>query len=252
MDESQEKIRRQALPWDGDSVVQFYLEGHPSFPYREQFIQLFLEAYRSYLAGCPRASIIVAGEALLRATYDRLIQLRRTGRQLSIRRTRRPIPLNDQTPVDVLYTLTDEVSFCEAIRSVDEAAVYPEHVIKLLFAVKDLRNRAAHGELPLLDEWDPDDPRPPERLEELLWSGTFEFPEGYRFIPSKNGSEWFTFDLRNYKCGSLKPLRFEDRFAAIQYLLVLEAIARMRQGAPDVPNALANKSLNPTGNRPAS
>ena len=97
-----------------------------------------------------------------------------------------------------------------------------------MFVIKELRNRAAHGDLPFLDDWDPDDPRPPEQLKKILLDDAFEFPEGYRFIPSKQGAKRFTFDLREYKCGSFKLLSWEARFAAIQYLLVLKLITKLR------------------------
>jgi hypothetical protein len=229
MKDSQETIRRQALPWDGEPVVQFYLKTHPAFPYREQFRQLFREAYHTYLAACPRASIIVAGEALLRAIYDCTIQLLASGANVTIRRGRRQaLPLDNATPIDVLYHLTDELTFFDAIQVLQKSKVYPNDLINLMFVVKDLRNRAAHGDLPVLDDWDPDDPRPSEQFIKMLSDDTFEFPEGYRFIPSTHGAEWFTFDLRKYKCGSFKPLAWEERFAAMQYLLVLEVITKLK------------------------
>jgi hypothetical protein len=229
VEDAQTQVRRQALPSDGDSVVQSFLEAHPSFPYREHFAQLLVEAHRAFLAGCPRASIIVAGEALLRAIYDGIVQHIRVGNTITISRGRRQVLLAADSAADLLFGLADDVSFCQAIDALKEAQAYSDDLIHQMFVVKDLRNNAAHGEFPILDEWDPDDPRPPEQIEELRWNPDFEFPEGYRFIPSKQRSEWFTLDLRNYNCNSLKPLAIEDRFAAIQYLLVLTALARMRR-----------------------
>ena len=78
MEETLETIRRKALPWDGEAVVAFYLNADPLFPYREQFAKLFLEAYHAYLAGCPRASIVIAGEALLRAIIEAISKMRDT------------------------------------------------------------------------------------------------------------------------------------------------------------------------------
>jgi hypothetical protein len=221
------QLCRQALPWDGDSVVQFYLDAHPTFPYRERFAQLFIEAYHAFLAGCPRASMVISGEALLRAIYERIIQWISTGNKLTVSRSRRPLSLEAGTPTDVLFGLADELSFCQAIDALKETKAFSEDDIHLMLVVKDLRNAAAHRELPILDEWDPKDPRPSEELTEMLWNDS-QPSEGYRFIPSRQRSDWFAFDPRKYKCGSLRPLSVEDRFAAIQYLLVLESVAKMR------------------------
>jgi hypothetical protein len=229
MQEAHTEICRKALPWDGDSVIQFFLETHPSFPYRDQFVQLFLEAYHAFLAGCPRASIIVGGEALLRAIYDRIVQhVQKTGNSLTVPRGRRPLSQSADNATEVLFALTDELSFCQAVEVLKKTNDYSSDVISLMLVIKDLRNKAVHGDLPILHEWDPDDPRPNEQMQEILFKQDFEFPEGYRFIPSKQRPEWFTFDLRKYKCGSLKQLSTEDRFAAIQYLLVVQALASMR------------------------
>lgn len=67
-------IRREALPRDGDTVVDLYLQAHPRFLYRDNFITLWREANHSYLAGCYRASMIVAGTALMRTTLDFNVQ----------------------------------------------------------------------------------------------------------------------------------------------------------------------------------
>jgi len=60
-----------------------------------------------------------------------------------------------------------------------------------------------------------------------LLRGEIGFPEGYRFIPFRNGTQWFNFDCREYPCGPLKDLSPEDRFAAIQYLLVVDAVSKL-------------------------
>lgn len=224
-----EVIRREALPWNGECVVKFYLESHPSFPYREEFIKLFIEAYHSYLAGCPHASIIIAGEALLRAIYDKIIRLIATDHNITILKNKgHSISIGNETPLDVLNQLADKFSFYEAIRTLEKLNIYSPATINHMFVVKELRNRAAHNNFPLLDDWDPDEPRSPEQIRKILIEPNFEFPEGYRFLPRKDSSDWFTIDLRKYKCGSLKSLWWEDRFAAIQYLLVLEVISEMK------------------------
>ncbi len=225
--------RAKALPWRGSSVVEFYLSAHPSFPYRMQFISLIKEAHDSFIAGCPRASVIVAGEALLRAIYDKIIRLANEGHEFEIPRRRRA-NLKIQRGVDtgILFELTDHVSFSEAVKLLADSGLFENDFITILYVIKSLRNDAVHGDFPFLDtKWDPDDPRPAEQRRELLFSQTFEFPEGYRFIPSRvptlAANSWFTIDLRKYRCGSLKSLAFEEQFAAIQYMLVLDALEKL-------------------------
>ncbi|MEP0873297.1 hypothetical protein NDA01_26405 [Trichocoleus desertorum AS-A10] len=229
MEQDREEIYKKALPWDGKSAVDFYLKSHPCFPYREQFAKLFSEAYRAYLAGCPRASIITAGEALLRAIYDEIISLVACGYNITIPKSKgRSVSIKADAPRDTLFQLADECSFNEAIKALQHLNIYSQELINRIFVVKELRNKATHGEFPVLDIWDPDEPRPRDEFLKIFLNPEFEFPEGYRFRSRSNSSDWFTFDPRKYKCGSLKPLDWESRFAAIQYLLVLEVITEMR------------------------
>ena len=228
MQDTQETIRRQALPWNGEPVVQFYLKAHAAFPYRGQFLQLFREAYLTFVAACPRASIIVAGEALRRVIYDCIIQRLAGGTPVvRLSSDREPLRLNSATSAEGLSHLAEALTFHEAIQVLQKSNVYSPELIKLMFIVKELQHRAAHDDFPVLDLWEPDEPSSDEEFMHMLSDNTFAFPEGYRFIPSKQGREWFTFDLRKYKCGSLKPLAWEERLAAIQYLLVLEVIDKL-------------------------
>lgn len=222
MDDDSKALLREALPWNGEPVVDFYVKAHPSFPFREQFVQLLFEAYHAYLARCPRASIIVAGEALLRAVYDRIVELSTQGKITLPKGKRTPLNLEG---VAQLYKLADVLSYCQALEVLKKSGVYPQDLVDQLFVIKDLRNCAAHGDLPLLDYWDPDDPRPEGIFAQLL-RGEIEIPEGYRFW-LKNRRNWFAFDCREHKCGSLRHLSPEDRLAAIQYLLVVNAISKL-------------------------
>jgi hypothetical protein len=42
--------------------------------------------------------------------------------------------------MDVLYRLTDELTFYEAIQVLQKSKVYPDDLLNLMFVVKDLRN----------------------------------------------------------------------------------------------------------------
>jgi hypothetical protein len=95
-----------------------------------------------------------------------------------------------------------------------------------MFVIKELRNRAIHGQLPVIDYYDPDDPRPKEDFIKLL-NGDIKIPEGYRFMPNKDRKEWITFACRDHGVGTLTGLSFQDRYAAIQYVFAIETIAGM-------------------------
>jgi hypothetical protein len=125
--------------------------------------------------------------------------------------------------------LPDNLTFCEALDLLKQNQLLPDPTLDVAYKVKGLRNHAAHGQFPFLDEWDPDEPRllgSPEH-NQLLWDTSFVFPEGYRFVPSKKRATWFSFDCRRHYCGSPKQLGVEMQYAAIQYCLVVDALLRM-------------------------
>jgi hypothetical protein len=221
---------RNALPSAseviGEAIVpEIWLSTH-----RDDFVKLFLEAYQAYLAGCPRASIIVAGESLLRAIFARIeseVVQRRAPLTVQARGGRAKTVGTDFEVAE----LPEYLTFCEALDLLRQNRLLPDRVLELAYTVKDLRNHAAHGQFPLLDQWDPDSPRPlPERMlliESAVKNEAFVFPEGYRFVPSKRRGTWFTFDCRRHRCGSFKELGIEEQYAAIQYCLVVDALLRM-------------------------
>ena len=220
--------RREIYPWDGDTLVDILKRAHPNFPYKDQFAELFLEAYHAYEAGCPHASIITAGEAFLRIVYDRIIHLLSDGKEIKISKGKRLQTFNADSPIEVIFNLTDEMTFCEAIYGMKNANIFAKELIDKMFVIKDLRNRATHGELPLLDDWDPDESdRDWDETWKIITKGEKKFPEGYRFIGRKGSSEWNHIDIKKYQCNSLKPLPYKDRFAVIQMLLVIEVITEM-------------------------
>lgn len=211
--------RANAIRFDRDLIVDLYVNAHPSFPHRDEFLQLIEEAHRTFLGGCPRASMITAGEALLRVIYVKLVQIaaQRNGLTYSDT-TGRSISLG----ADDLQEPDDELGFCNALEALKQNRRYKQAVTNRLYIIKELRNRAAHGQFPVLDYWDPDDPRSKEEFVKML-HGEVEIPEGYRF-KFKGRRSWVTFNCREHACGSLKPLPWLDRYAAIQLAFVLETI----------------------------
>jgi hypothetical protein len=208
----------------GDALVpELWLTSH-----RDDFVKLFLEAHWAYLGGCPRASIFVAGESLLRAVFARIeseVFQRKTPLTVKARSGRTKTVGTD---FDVAE-LPEYLTFCEALDLVKQNQILSDPALDVAYTVKDLRNHAAHGQFPLLDYWDPDEPRPIDSPEyaQVMWEKSFIFPEGYRFVPSKKRGTWFTFDCRRHYCGSFKDLGIEEQYAAIQYCLVVDALLQM-------------------------
>jgi hypothetical protein len=214
-----EEVRAKALPWPGDNVVDGYLMLHPDLKYREQCIQLLLEAYHAFLAGSNRASIIVAGEALLRLVYDRIVCFVGNGHKIRFYKEDRTLTILDQNK-DPL-TLCDRLTFCDALQALKQTNLYPPEMIDKAYAVKDLRNLAAHGELPVLSEWDPDEPRNDEEFKKMFSSESYEFPEAYQFWRG-NPRRLVRLNMREYAPATFRSIGWEDRFAGIQFLLVVD------------------------------
>ncbi len=220
-----ENLRREVLPWHGEAVTKMYVSAK-ALPYGEGFAFLMREAYHSYLAACPRASVITSGEALLRAIYDKIAKRLIQQGELSLRHTRnKNITLNSQNK-EHIYFLSDYLTFDQAIRISNQELLFSDQQIKNMLVVKSLRNDAAHGEFPVLDYWDPDDPRPEDKFLAFM-RGEISISEGYRFIPSRGDKAWFNFACRDYNCGSMSQLSVEDRFAAIQLSLVFKLVSEL-------------------------
>lgn len=216
-----------ALPNATELIVEAIVPEVWLSTHLEDFLKLFLEGYQAYLAGCPRASIIVAGESLLRVVFARI--------ESEILQRKTPLTVQTRGKAKTVGTdfevaeLPEYLTFCEALDLLKQNRLLPAPTLDVAYTVKDLRNHAAHGQFPLLDQWDPDEPRPhgsPER-HRMRRDKSFTFPEGYRFIPSKKRGAWFTFDCRRHYCGSFKELGVEMRYAAIQYCLVIDTLLQM-------------------------
>jgi hypothetical protein len=216
------KVGREALPWPGNDVVNAYLTLHPKFKYREQCIQLLLESYHAFLAGCPRASIIVAGEALLRFVYDRIICFVGDGGTIEITRKGKArgqaLTLDRETDP---WVLDDQLPFCDALQALRRTRLCPSEMIDKAYAVKDLRNCAAHGELPVLSDWDPDEPRNDEEFEKMFSKEDYEFPEAYQFWRRDDPSRAIRLDMRKYAPVTFRSIGWEESFVGIQFLLVI-------------------------------
>lgn len=237
-----------ALPSASELIVENLVPEVWFSAYRDDFLKLFLEAYRAYLSDSPRASIIVAGESLLRVLFARIeseIVQRAMPLSLQVKGRRAKTAAMDFEVTDLAEYLT----FCEAIDLLKQNNLLPAPVLDIAYTVKDLRNRAAHGQFPLLDDWDPDDPRPPDSLEykRLLRGESITSLEGYRFISSRRRGTWFTFDCRMHYCGSIKQLGIEGRYAAIQYCLVTEVLLQVFNSTIRAGDRVRRKGAETTG-----
>ncbi len=227
MSDSHRDRLADALPWPSELLSAAVVPDVGHSRYVSHFAELFVEAHHAYLSGCPRASIIVAGEALLRAAFARIESEVVQRGPLTVQ-NRRGKTKTVGTAFE-LAELPDNLSFAEALDLLKQNRIIPDRTLDVAYTVKDLRNHSAHGQFPLLDEWDPDSPRPLSERNRMLFDDSFVFPEGYRLVPSKQRDTWFTFDCRRYHCGSLKKLGVEEQYAAIQFCLVAEALLGMSQ-----------------------
>lgn len=201
------KSRLKAINYDGAQIVQTYLKIEDGMV-KEEFVKLVIEAYHCFINGCPRASILMSGETLLRVI---LYQINTLKSQIKISR----------------YESNQLTSkhFATAIGVLKKNKVYPTEVIKMMEIIKELRNIAVHGEFPVLFDWDPDDGRSEVELMNL-YNGLTEIPEGYKF-DLKLGKKKInvTFDLRKYNCNSLKKIDILDKYAVIQFSLFINIIS---------------------------
>ena len=201
-----ESIRKAALPWYGKIVIGAYLKSHQA-RYGEDFLELVSEGYRTYVDGNARTSMIVTGEALLRILYARIAEMLQNG-PLTVRQGARTIRIRPSS----IYDLQDELTFAQAERAL--SAYLDPAVYEQVDAVRFLRNRAAHADLPMLDEWDPRDQRSAEDFFDLLSDQT-SIPEAYRF---HKGDTWVTIFVKDHPCNTMHDLSTSEKLAAIQQL----------------------------------
>jgi hypothetical protein len=221
--------RSEILPWDPAPIISFFTSADPKFTYREEFIQLILESRHCFVAGCPRASMVVAGEALLRALFEIVVKFANAGHEASISRGRRgTFTVSPNMDDRRFFGLNDDLTFNDTLGLLTEMEAVPKTRMDTLHVIKSMRNRAIHGTMPLITEWDPDEPRPGT---DWIFDDSVTFPEGYQFSPHMDRADRFTFDCRQYSCGSLKPLTAEEQLAAIQYLIVTDSIGHLIQSA---------------------
>ena len=240
MSEDRKQILENALTYDSDILIRFYLQLNPRWNYyREQYIQLYFEARRCFFNDCPKAATIVAGEALLRAIFDRIVYLYNeppNGATKSIfygsgpRKTSFYDLFSDRDYT--YYDLVDKLSFDEGIKILAQSKLYDQQLLSRMYDVKALRNMMAHKGFALIDWWDIDICKTQEEFIALL-KHDLELPEAYRILnKSRNRSNWIYFDCRNYNC-TMKDIGPEERIAAIQLQIVQKIIKSFSQGEID-------------------
>jgi hypothetical protein len=210
--------KKNILPWDGELIFDFYRSPFQRL-FTEEFFELIQEAYKCFLYDAQRASITMSAEALLRILYDQTIILIEKGIPFKTK----SFSLNHESTRKDMRKL-EMTNFQSIVDFLEQNAAYSDELIKKIRVVQDIRNKAAHRELPIISEWDPDDPRSREEKIRMFNDLNFEFPEGYMVYTSKADEHWHKIDLRKYNCGSLKSLNWKDKIAIIQYLSVLDIL----------------------------
>src|SRR5205814_8908757 len=111
-----------------------------------------------------------------------------TGRTIEVHRHGKLIlRLDRETDLNVPGALEDQLPFCDALKALRRTNVYSRETIDKAYVVKDLRNFAAHGELPDLVEWYPDEPQNDEEFKKIF-DQSYKFPEAYQFWRQKGHS----------------------------------------------------------------
>jgi len=210
--------RKKILPWDGELIYNFYKSPLRRL-FSEQFFELIQESYKCFLYDCPRASIIMSAEALLRVLYDQTILLI----EKEIPFQTKFLSLNHKSCAEDIGKL-EKISYQAIIDFLEKNSNYSHELIKKIRVIQDIRNKSAHRELPIIGEWDPEDPRPKDEFIKMLTEPNYEFPEGYMIYTTKEKNHWYQIDLREYDCGSIKNLSWQDKIAIIQYLSVLDIL----------------------------
>lgn len=207
MEEKVIELRKRAIDFDRMHIIQACLKTEDGL-FREQFIELIREALYSYFYGCSRASVIMSGEALLRAILYKI----------NCFKDRIKILQEEEEMLESNH-------FSTAIYILRKNKIYCKDTIEKMKIIKDLRNLAVHGDLPVLNEWNPDDGKcSKDELFKLL-KRSIEIPEGYIFIlNNRDKKKQVTFDLRDYTCGSLKQLSNLDKYAVIQVMFLIDVI----------------------------
>lgn len=209
-----EEKRKNALNFEWIQVAQVYLKSYGWN--RHYFIELIQEAYNSFIHGCPRAAIIVSGEAMLRALIFLIDKLNRTGQ----------IKLTQKQKKSLVIGSKETVSFWQAISILKDSNLYSAEIIEKMQFVRILRNRATHSDFPIIDDWDPEDGRSKEEFIELL-QGKREIPEGYKIYLQVDNQKNITFVPRDYACGTLKGLNYADKYAIIQISFVIDILSQV-------------------------
>ncbi len=229
MDEDFKQILEKAIKWDATIHIAFYqLSDPPGGLFRYQYLELISEAYHCFMNNCPRASVIVAGEALLRAIFDRIVFLLPKIANISYRsRSKKTTVLELMNKKGNKYdNLVDALTFDEAIGILRKSQVYDQSLIERMYDVKALRNMVTHKGYAFIDNWVPN---PPSKSKEhsLELSISIEnqqpaSPEAYRMHNERN-DKWIYFNCREHNC-TLKALDYRLKLAAIQYYLVQDII----------------------------
>lgn len=221
MDFNKIEQRKLALNFNKKIYAHIYQNIRVTYPYKEEFIEFILEAYNCFIYGLARASMIMVGEALLRVISDKTIEnILNTKSDYIIIHGKK---LDNNNIIDEVDFFRGNLTFNDVITFIKKRKLLNSEIINKMYTVKELRNSAAHGIIPVIDEWDPDDGRSRDEFLKIM-RDEIELPEGYRIF--LNSKRIFYFDCKNYNC-SLKGLSYQDKIAAIEFYIVIELLNKI-------------------------
>ncbi|MEK3786914.1 hypothetical protein [Paenibacillus sp. FSL K6-1230] len=207
--------RRQVINLNSFELERVY-ERIKAYEYGEEFLIRLFESYMCYLNNLSISSIIVSSEAMFRVLCDRVKRIA-VEQKVNITISKNTVMYSEL--IEDPFSLSDKFTFNNLITYLEKQKVYNKDVIDNLKKVKNLRNKVTHGTLPLITEWDPDDPRSREEILNLL-RGVSEIPEAYK-ISLRSGPVYF--DCREYDL-SLRSLDPASKIAVIQLVYIREIL----------------------------
>jgi hypothetical protein len=257
VDEQNRERLSAALPWPTNTIGPLFAvaEAQKLLPQPGTLLQLYVEAYNTYVAGFLRASIILSGECVQRCLHFVIMRAIRNGTYshppFSIRGTRRTITLKADSKNEELKHL-GEMSYQAAINTVMSLGVFLGGQEQWLDDVRDIRNSTVHGEIPYVDKWS-NTSLPTIDLNAMLKSGAsrsaieealkkWEHEDQQRqasedvyriWVPTKelapHDFEHRRFEMKDHICTSLRELHAREKCAAITFALAERTLKHIQK-----------------------
>lgn len=233
---SEDKGVKESLQFNFALLADVYTKGLPGY-FRDQVIEMALESHNVFLAGCNRASMILAAEALHHLNCELILRYLRVTPKNKLQNLRKEftkyhIKIEDFEARDILLDKLTIFSGIELLRTenlIDEELRLDMHILR------SLRNYSVHSSrFPQLNYYHPSTPLNPEDLREII-EVTFRgepLPlhyEQYQFkIKLDNQDVDYVVDQKKLKINT-RTLTGESRFAVIGLSIMLSCFERITQ-----------------------